>query len=447
MSRRFWAGLLAITALALVWRLLLVFTIHPDCGLDGHPPPDRCVAILGGNSDPRYLHDVANLVADGDFFVDPIVLRVTGEELPTAHKMPLFPTVLAASSVVGATSVDAHRALAAAMGAGAVVAIGLVARQLAGPRSGLLGAAAAAVYPGLWINDYLLQVESLYAVLVAASIGVAYRFWWTPTVRWAGILGVVIALGVMTRAETVLLYAFMVVPLLLGMDLSWRRRFELAAVCGALGLVVMGPWVAWNLVRFEERTLFSIAPGNVLNAATCDQTYYGDYIGYAATCLDYSEVAREVGVPEDELGDYFLSIDESERSAIAGEQANEYLRDHIERLPLVMAARVGRLWEVYKPVQNTRLNSEIEARGHRASQAALVAWYGVVVLGVGGLVVLRRRGLPISPFLSIAVAITLTAAWAYGNARYRVPIDVAALIASAVAVDAGLQRWWRADAD
>ena len=419
-----------------------MFAVYPDCGNDLTPTREGCVPIEQGNNDPAYVHDVANLLADGHPYVDPTIFRLTGEETPTAHKMPLFPALLAVPSLVGADGAQAHRVMGVLLGVAAVVAIGLVGRQLAGGRAGLVAAAVAAVYPHLWINDHLLHVESLYACLIAASMGLAYRFWHSPTLGRGAALGAVLGLTTMTRAEAVLLFAFLVLPLVLFARLAWREALKLLVMIGVVGGLVMAPWIGWNLVRFNDPTYFSIAPGTVLITATCDETYYGEGIGYAGNCFDYQAAAAEAGVPPELMGKYLFALDESERATLAGDQANAYIRDHLRRLPVVMLARVGRTWDVYKPRQNVRLNWQIEGRGRRASQAGLLAWYVLLPLSVGGLVVLRRRGVPITPFLAVAAMITITAAWTFGTARYRVAVDVVVIIAAAVLVDAVLRRWW-----
>ena len=81
-------------------------------------------------------------------------------------------------------------------------------------------------------------------------------------------------------------------------------------------------------------------------------------------------------------------------------------RTHAGRLPVVLLARLGRIWEVYRPVQNVELNEFFEQRGHAASWAMLIGYYLLLPFAIGGLVVLRRRRIPIYPFLAIVAAIT-----------------------------------------
>lgn len=444
-GRRFALALAGIALAGLALRWFWILEMRPECGTPAEEGPPGCLAITGGPNvvnDPRYLHEVANLLADGKPFIDPFTYASTGEERPSAHKMPLFPAYLGVVSLLGGEGVDTHRLAAALLGALTVVVLGLVGRDLLGWRAGLIAAAIGALYPNLWINDFLLQVESLAALLVALTIWAAYRYHRVPTTGRIVLLGVLIALTALTRAEALLLYAFVALPLILGARPTWRERAGHVAVAGAAAIVLVGPWVAWNLSRFDSTTTLSTAPGPVLDTASCDATYYGDQLGYYASCFTLEDYAADEGLTVDEAAEQLAAFDESERAAVAGERANAYIRDHLARLPVVMAARVGRLWELYRPGQNVQFNWQLEARGERTSQAALAAYYLLLPFAVGGVVALRRRGLPISPLVGMAVTITLTAAWTFGTTRYRIPADVALVVAAAVGAEALLRRWW-----
>jgi 4-amino-4-deoxy-L-arabinose transferase-like glycosyltransferase len=355
--------------------------------------------------------------------------------------MPAFPLYLGVVSFLGGDSVDAHRLAAALLSAGTIVVLGLLGRRLLDWRTGLIAASIGALYPNLWINDFLLQVESLAALLIALVIYAAYRYRADPGRRSIAVLGLLIAVTALTRAESLLLYAVVVLPLVYGGVKAWRERFVHVAIAGLAAVVLIGPWVAWNLGRFEDPTTLSTAPGPVLSTASCDATYYGDQIGFYASCFDLAAYAEGEGISEEEAGDRLADFDESERAAVAGEQAQAYIDDHLGRLPVVMAARVARMWDVFHPFQNVRFNWQLEARGEATSWAALFSYWALVPLAVVGLVALRRRGLPLSPLLGMAVMISVTAAWTFGTTRYRIPADVALVVASAVGAGALLRRW------
>ena len=356
--------------------------------------------------------------------------------------MPLFPVYLGVVSVIGVESVDGHRLAAALLGAATVVVLGLVGRHLLGWRAGLIAAAVGALYPNLWINDFLLQVESLAALLIALTIYAAYRYHDRPTVGRIVVLGVLIALATLTRAESLLLYAFVALPLILGAVRSLRERLAHVVLAGLAAIVLVGPWVGWNLSRFEAPTTLSTGPGPVLSTASCDATYYGNQIGFYASCFDIDAYAADQGLTVPEAEAQLRAFDESERAAAAADQAQGYIRDHLGRLPVVMAARVARMWDLYRPGQNVQFNWQLEARGERTSQLALFSYYALVPFAIGGVVVLRRRARPISPLVGMAVMITITAAWTFGTTRYRIPADVALVVAAAVGIEALLRRRW-----
>jgi CHASE2 domain-containing sensor protein len=119
-----------------------------------------------------------------------------------------------------------------------------------------------------------------------------------------------------------------------------------------------------------------------------------------------------------------------------------YLDDHLSRVPVVVAARIGRVWDVFRPAQNVHLNAFYERRGDAASWAVLVGYYLMLPFAVGGLVVMRRRRVPIFPMLAIAASVTITVALSFGITRYRAPVDVVLPVLAAVALDA---LWRRRD--
>jgi 4-amino-4-deoxy-L-arabinose transferase-like glycosyltransferase len=442
-DRRFLLALVAIAVVGLGLRWFWILEVRPadECQRD---PALGCINLedRGAVNDPRYVHLTANLIADGKPFVDPFRYADTGEERPSAQKMPLFPLYLAAFSFVGIDSVDGHRLAAALLSAGTVVVLGLVGRRLFGWRAGLIAASIGALYPNLWINDFLLQVESLAALLVALVIYAGYRYRADPGRRAVVVLGLLIALTALTRAEALLLYAFVALPLILGAVKAWRERVLHVVLAGVSAIVLLGPWTLWNLSRFDDPTTLSTAPGPVLSTASCDATYYGEQLGFYGDCFRIEDYADQEGLTVEAARARLQEMDESERAAVADQQARAYVDDHLSRLPVVMVARVARMWDLYRPFQNVRFNWQLEARGEATSWAALWSYWLLVPFAIGGLVSLWRRKLPVSPLVGMALTISVTAAWTFGTTRYRIPADVALVVAASVGAEALLRRWW-----
>jgi hypothetical protein len=247
--------------------------------------------------------------------------------------------------------------------------------------------------------------EGLFALTIALVLLFAVRRQPLP-------LGVAIGLAALTRGEAVLLFGLLALPLF------WRRWRSLAVVAVAGGLV-LAPWTVRNLVQFDRPVPISTNGEEVLAYANCDATYGGPFLGFWRF-----ECKTPVG-----------EGDESEQAAAWRRQGLDYARDHLGRVPVVVAARVGRVFDVFRPVQNTQF-STVEGRDLDVNRWGLAGWALVAPLAVYGGVVARRRGVPLLPFVAVVVMVAVTAAYAYGVVRFRVPAEVAAIALAGVALDA-----------
>jgi hypothetical protein len=221
------------------------------------------------------------------------------------------------------------------------------------------------------------------------------------------------------------LFALLALPIAFAVPgLDRRRRLKRIGVIALAQIVVIGPWVGFNLARFEEPVYLSSGAGVALAGANCDDAYSGPFIGWWSFAC----------VPER------MSNDEGVNDRENREVARRYARDHKSELAAVVAARVGRMWGVFRPLQTIDLNG----RGLNAERIGLAASYVLIPLAGCGLFVLRRRGEPILPMVALAVVVVITAALFYGAARFRVPADVAIVVCAAVALDAACSRFWTA---
>jgi 4-amino-4-deoxy-L-arabinose transferase-like glycosyltransferase len=443
---RFWRGagpkakpfawaLGAIAAVALAVRWVLVLVVRPTCdpplalhllGRDLVPGDGSCFAVAG---DAAYYHVQAQLLGDGHLFAHPYWFLQTGHYADSASHPPAYSTFLGLFSAVGLDSATTNRLLSGLLGVAAVVVIGLLARRLAGDRAGLLAAAAAAVYPMLWINDGMLQAESLYALVIAVMLLLAHRFWDEPTPWRMAALSVVVGVAALTRTEGAFFFVVLVLPLALRLpERDWGSRFRLLGVGALVGFLVLAPWVGFNLARFEKPVYLTNSAGSVMSDASCDSTYYGEYIGYHANCVgDDPPLELDQG-------------DESVREARLFDDSDDYFFDHLDRLPLVAVARVGRVFDGFKPGQQVFLNWWLEGRGKAASTAGLWAYYALIPFGVYGAVLLHRRRITLVPVLSTVIVVAAAAAITFGITRYRVPVDVALVVLAGVGADGLLRK-------
>ncbi len=411
--KKFWRVLLLITLGALVLRVGYVMLAK------------RTEPVLG---DQIYYNAQANTLARGDGFTD---FRDGSEQ---AEHPPLTALMLTPTSWVmeqfdpGGSHLLAQRLTMTVFGAGVVLLIGLIGRAVAGERAGLVAAGIAAVYPNLWINDGLVMSETLATLAVALAILLAYRFIRQPRAATAAWLGAACGLAMLARAELGLLLPCMVLPVALFLrTCSFKRQLGLLLLAGVASLVVVSPWLVANLTRFDKPVLFSTNDGLTICGANLHRTYYGEGTGlWALDCA---------GFP----------VPKGDRSVVSNALRSDglrFIRDHLGRLPVVVAVRVARVWSLYAPGLMANYNVN-EGRDVAASWAGFFAFWILVPFAVAGGIRLRRRRVPITPLVAQFVIVTITAAAIYGITRFRTPAEVSLVVLAAVAVDG----WWAGRVD
>ncbi|MEZ5383038.1 MAG: acyltransferase [Microthrixaceae bacterium] len=445
----FAAGLWGIGGAALLWRLvslLHITTVNPDGG------------------DPFYYHIQAGLLSAGRGFSEPFRWTTEGILEPTAIHPPLYSMYLSISSFLGADSYLAHKTLSVVAGVASVVVIGLIARRLAGEWAGWIAAAIAGFYPPFWIVDGILWAVGLFTLLIGLTVLAALHYRDRPG-RWPAVgLGLAVSGAVLTRGEALLLAPLLIAPLvLLGprplaeLRTWWRRRrvagADADAVAGAdadaddgeappwrerwvrLGLAAVAvalpivPWVARNMTAFEEPVTLSSNSDEVFFYANCPDSYYGELVGYwSFTC---QERVREVEQEPRE---------ESVRVKYWRDKGFDYALANKRRWPVVVAARVARVFEVYRPGQAAQLLA-IEGRPLGWTKLGQVMWWAMLPLAAVGAWALRRRGVWTWPLWSQVVMVMTITVLVYGHVRFRTPMDLAVIVFAAAALSMGLRRW------
>jgi 4-amino-4-deoxy-L-arabinose transferase-like glycosyltransferase len=393
-DRRWLLALLAICAVALGIRV-------------GYVLGWRDVPTIGG--DAAYYHEGANLLADGEGFVHPYLLKERGIRAPGADHPPGYIVVLAVPSLLGFDSIRAHMLTSCLIGVGTVAGVGLLGRKIAGSTVGLVAAGIAAVYPNLWLNDGALMSETLALFLGVVVSYAGYRAWEEPSARRFVELGAAIGLAALARAEAALMLGLLVVPLVVWVRglTGWQQRIQRAAIAAAVAIAVMAPWVVANMVRFDRPATLSTQMGPTLDVANCDQTYSGQALGYwSVLCA--------------------TSIEEPDRSVldqVTRDEALDYMGDHVGDLPKVVAARFGRAFGLYAPQQQIEFDVVAEARPIESSRVGLALYYGLAALSVAGIVALRRRGEPSFPLTVWVINVAITVVVFYGMTRFRAPAE------------------------
>jgi len=410
-SSRWWVWMGAIGAIGLGIRLGSVF------GRPNRRP--------GG--DASYYHYAANLLVAGKGFIDPFRYYHHNAHVlvQSAAWPPGFVFVIAAASLVGFKSFFAHRIWCCIIGTAGVVMSGVAGREMYGHnrnvyRLGLMAAFIVAVYPNIWMSDEMMLSEALSPLLVATVLWSAFRFWRRPRVQSAVVLGATIGASALARDELIVLLPLLLIPLSLLVRQSWRRRAGIATAGTLAGLAVVAPWVGYNMSRFADPVFISTGLGPTLLGANCDATWSGQLEGYWS---------YQCPVPR------HLSIDESVRDAQARSFALRYVRSHEGRLLPVELARLGRAFGAFHPFEQIAFDWFVETRPYHWALTGLWMYYGLCLLSVGGVVILRRRRVPVLPLLAIGLDVAVSVLITFGQTRYRTPFEVSLALMAAVQLE------------
>lgn len=376
-----------------------------------------------GAGDFWYYNWSADLIARGKGLTDPVSAAYVGHLHASATHPPLWPFLLAIPSKLGGTThigdfattagYMPHRIFGCLVGAGTIVLIGYLARRLGGDRTGLLAAGIAAVYLPLISVDASTMSEALYGPMIALSLIAAYRVIERPTSGRALALGAAIGLAALTRSEALLLVPLLVLPL------AWKVRpgfWRVAAIACAGTALVVAPWTVRNWVVFHQPVVISTNEGGVWAGANCNSTYYGPGIGtWNLNCVPRLNLNRN-------------EAQESDRYRRKG---IDYMQDHLGRLPAVLPIRLLRTWDFYRPGQQA---SAAEAHPLRVEYANTVIYFLMLPLAGYGILLLRRRGVPLLPLLSLFAMVSVVSLVLYGYPRFWHAAQIPFLVLVAAAV-------------
>jgi 4-amino-4-deoxy-L-arabinose transferase-like glycosyltransferase len=407
-SARFWWWVGSFAAIAVVVRVSAAALI----------PMQIPYFPLGGDGKVYVTNGAA--LARGEWFVDALVPA----HPPEAMHPPLWTLALGGIQWAGATSTLSIQVVTAVLGALTVVLVAMLGRRVAGPTAGIWAGGLAVMYPGLWIYERNVNAEALLFPLLAAFLLCGYRFRDRPTWGSAALLGMLVGLLAMTRAEQAMLFVLVVVPLIaLERQASLRRRLALGAVALGVTVAVALPRTIFNLSRFEQPVVLSAGSGTAMLVGACDGAFNGEQVGsYDAGCLLFSPGQIE---PDDSI-----------RNSMQRGEAVAYMTSHLDRLPAVLLAREARSFGVYAPAQQVERNIANLNAPPALGWAQIVTYWILLPLAIAGAVVLRRRRVPVYLLLAPALVVAFSALLAFGDSRYRAAMEVPLVVLAGVALAA-----------
>ncbi len=123
------------------------------------------------------------------------------------------------------------------------------------------------------------------------------------------------------------------------------------------------------------------------------------------------------------------------------------MKGHAGRLPVVVIAREGRMWGIYRPWQQNKFDRYAEGRGSlRLVTWAQRSYWFLAVLSFFGIALWRKWKIPIYPLMAQIGLITFVAAITFGNTRYRAGAEIAIVLWATATIEWLILRW-RAPAD
>ena len=405
--------------------------------------------------DSWVYHGEGILIAQGKGWIDPFVHAITGFERQLAMHPPGYPAYLALWSVLRVRSVLGHQLATIPIGLTSIVVGALVARQVWGPRAGVIAALVIALHPSFWSWEGMLLQEPL-GILASLVLLLAFlRVARTPDTRSFVLAGLAAGLAPLARAELLLAVVMMTVVVALKhrRTLGWPRTFIRTGIAAGVALACLAPWTVYNMVRFERPVLLSNGFGTTLSSANCE-LLDGELLGYwnlqcttprtAAIAAEWA--AAHPGAPQRPMassseefqarrgrGERVLppgadqlrypELDESVLDGLMRSRTMAWIADHAGFVARSVPARLGRVLGVFRPAQQISLDTFPDGRKRPVAVSAWVVYYALVPFALWGAAMLWKRGARQRTTLAVVLAPLVTAlatvAITFGNTRYR----------------------------
>jgi len=401
--------------------------------------PSQCAV-----GDQVFYNSEADFVANGHGFNEPFwYITHPGEKPPPAADHPpltvfvLTPVSWLAdhppfSSVIHEPVHDhvrEHRYTMVLLGTLLVGMVGVLGRRVGGATVGLLAAAIVALSPNVWVNDGLVMSETITGLTVVGALLCAFALRDRPTRGRAAALGALCGLAALARAELILFVPLLAIVVACTLAEPWSERLALAGVATIVSLAVIAPWVGFNEARFHDRTFISTNDGIALLGSNCGPAYHGPTTGLTV-----------IAGPRNCLDDPVPPGDQSEVATVYRRTAIDYMKAHEGRAAIVVLARVGRTWGLYRPGDMINFNVG-EGREKWVTRLGMVVYYPTLIAAIAGAVVLwrRRRRHALWVLVVPVIVVTIGVAATYGQTRFRAAAEPSLALLAAVAISSLLR--------
>ncbi len=281
--------------------------------------PVAC-GLVSRDSD-EYWRIAGNLLAGNGYSYD-------GEN-PTRMRQPLYPLFLAAVRAISGDSVTAVLVTQSALDLLALLLLAALATYALGPQTAAMGTLLISLYVPVAILSCQVLTETLYTVLLYASV-----LCWVSSIQ-SRHLSSVLCLGGLTGLCALCrpagLPVLLLLPLVLWLQTGRARRMIVVGFAATVtGLMVMAPWAVRNYLVLGDATVVSTDVNTALWLGV-HPMMTSDWPDYTRPFFELEEFKSLTG------GHYYLSRQASERLA-------EAARQRIRQDPLGVIQRG--LWKV-----------------------------------------------------------------------------------------------------
>ncbi len=359
--------------------------------------------------------------------------------LATVDRAPLWPMVIAI--IYGILGPHDHmvRLFLSVIGSGTCLLVYYFARDLFGPRIGLVAGLLAAIYPFLYIYDGWLYAESLYTFLLFALCYSLLRLQRTPRWYLMVLSGLLLGLVSLTRPNgPAILGLFVLWVGIMGLTkaLSWPVALKSALIVSLVSLALVTPWLIRNYRVSHSLIGVATGDGKVLIGAYNNQIADPNFQNglYFATWFRPEEAVPAL---VQQFPTQCAAPCEVTRDGAYKTAALQWIGSHLQQMPTLLGLHALNMWRITSEEADLPINRFPDRPSSQFVVATMVILTPLVfALAALGLFTTWKRWRDLL-FIYFMILITLAQSVAlYGISRFRAPIEPMLLILAAGAI------WW-----
>lgn len=372
----------------------------------------------------RYMHVADNLLQQGSF----------GSLRDNMYSVPVQPLLIAAVRLLFGTNFTALRLCFALLGAGTCLVGYLLARRLFGPLAALLAGLCLAVYPHYLYLSALFEYPQTFFIF-AMSLSFLELFDYLRSGRLAAVAASGLLLGFAILAvPTVQLFA----PLLLVCIVVARRALQLPAliVLGVAIALPVGAWATHNYLAYGDPILVNRAGG--FSFWTANNTTYYEFGKNAVVppcdggneryqfCRDWMQIRARLHADANLTSTQKIALEDR----AAWDNGKHFLAESPARTAGLTVRKFLQFWT---PVPDAVTNKGTYG-GSAVTWISVLSYVPVLILGLVGLVLSRRRWRELLPIYAYFGVFTAVYCVFLPTTRYRLPLDFFLILFSAYAL-------------